>query len=108
MVKTYNNVDTKSSAADDSKSSTTIQMFQQIMAHCNNQKEQLSTVTITSQQHTASIASLSSIIDTNKEEILQRCNDISYKYDSVSSQLSAIASSNEQSINDMSEKIVAD
>eukprot|EP00957_Ditylum_brightwellii_P117900 8993126-Ditylum_brightwellii.AAC.1 len=70
MVKTHNNIDTKSSAADDSKSPTTMQVFQQIMAHLDDQKEQLSTVTITSQQNTASIAFLSSIIDTNKKDIL--------------------------------------
>eukprot|EP00957_Ditylum_brightwellii_P044216 3355266-Ditylum_brightwellii.AAC.1 len=108
MMKTCNDVDTKSSTADDSKSPTTMQMFQQIMAHLDNQKEQLSNVTITSQQNIASIAYLSLIVDTNKKEILQRCNNIRDKYDSVSSQLSAITSSNKQSINNMSEKITAD
>eukprot|EP00957_Ditylum_brightwellii_P145126 11053847-Ditylum_brightwellii.AAC.1 len=66
MVKTCNGIDTKSSAADESKSPTTMQMFQHIMAHLDNQKEQLSTVTTTSQQNTASIVSLSLIVDTNK------------------------------------------
>eukprot|EP00957_Ditylum_brightwellii_P157010 11949381-Ditylum_brightwellii.AAC.1 len=80
MVKTRNNIDTKSSAADDSKSPTTMQMFQQIMAHLDNQKKQLST----------------------------RCNNISDKYDSMSSQLSAFTSFNKQCINDVSEKIAAD
>eukprot|EP00957_Ditylum_brightwellii_P153502 11683060-Ditylum_brightwellii.AAC.1 len=66
MVKTRNNVDTKSSATDDSNSPTTSQLFQLIMAHLDDPKEQLSNVTITSQQNTTSIASLSSIVDINK------------------------------------------
>eukprot|EP00957_Ditylum_brightwellii_P091322 6953595-Ditylum_brightwellii.AAC.1 len=69
MVKTGNNIDTKSSAADNSESPTTMQMFQQIMARLDNEKEQLSTVTNISQQNTASIASLSLILDTNQKEM---------------------------------------
>eukprot|EP00957_Ditylum_brightwellii_P161239 12276743-Ditylum_brightwellii.AAC.1 len=68
MVKTRNDIDTKSSAADDIKSPTTMQIFQQIMVCLDNQKEQVSTVTTTSQQITASIASLVLIIDTNKKQ----------------------------------------
>eukprot|EP00957_Ditylum_brightwellii_P118969 9073716-Ditylum_brightwellii.AAC.1 len=78
------------------------------MARLDNQKEQLSTVTITSQQNTASIDFLSLIIDTNKKEILQRCNNIIDEYNSMSSQLFPITSSNKKSINNMSEKIIAD
>eukprot|EP00957_Ditylum_brightwellii_P199446 15203060-Ditylum_brightwellii.AAC.1 len=49
MVKTRNNVDTKSSATDDSNSPTTLQLFQQTMACLDDQKEHFSNVTITSQ-----------------------------------------------------------
>eukprot|EP00957_Ditylum_brightwellii_P124581 9494986-Ditylum_brightwellii.AAC.1 len=78
------------------------------MAHLDDQKEQLSNVTITSQQNIASIDSLSLIVDISKKEILQRYNSISNKYDNVFSQLSKITSSNEQTINNISEKIAVD
>eukprot|EP00957_Ditylum_brightwellii_P199447 15203061-Ditylum_brightwellii.AAC.1 len=107
MVKTHSSVDTKSSATDDSNSPTTLQLLQQIMTCLDNQKKQLSNVTITSQQNITYIASLSPIKDINKKEILQYCNDISNKYDNMSSQLSEITSSNKQSLNNMLEKIAA-